>query len=176
MTAITSQQRATTGLRATFTSGKLGKGTAYIKRISDRMRVVLEEAVIQRYGACTTYEHALIQSAGRHEVRAQLCQRKLRQLGDSLESFDRWMSLTKEIGHATDARDRCIMRLGIEHLNSKSKIVDALYGSPVDAQTHATPQVDSEVDPTCDNALGATLGAFSVMPDGESASNEGGSS
>jgi hypothetical protein len=108
-----------------FSLGRTPKGTAYVQRLAGRLRSRLVRAVRQKHGADALPLDGLIQSACRHETRALLLTRWLRDAGDSLAVMDR-VSLMREIGVATDARDRCIRALGLDG----SPDLAALLGVP----------------------------------------------
>ena len=78
-----------------------------------QLRHSLEDILIERESEVTIYNAAVIQSACRHEGRAQLLQRWLRELhnGDKSPSVQDRLSILREIGSATDARDKCLKSL-----------------------------------------------------------------
>lgn len=125
-------------------SAELPKGCRYIERTADRLRLDLESEVCGRHGSIGTYRAALIQSACRHEKRASLCERWLRLAdgnGEKLSTLDR-ASLLREVSNATDSRDKCIERLGLDRPERES-ILDALYRTPapdVAPQREAIPE------------------------------------
>ncbi len=86
-----------------------------MRRLIGQFRHSLEDVVLQRVGEVSLYSGALIQSACRHEGRAQLLQRWLRELdkGDKSPSIHDKLAILKEIGAASDARDRCLKQLGL---------------------------------------------------------------
>src|ERR1700733_3186235 len=127
---------------------KLPKGCSYIRRSVSTFRAAIEEEVIVRFREITTYRAALINSAVRHEQRALLLQRWLREATDSqtashslqaqavdgkhtstiskqtgLGIMDR-AQLLAQISAATDARDKCLERLGLS-IDESQTIIDA---------------------------------------------------
>ncbi len=100
------------GVSSYLCLGRLPKGGAYIRRQLSLLKHQLEKDVQDLYGELTTYHAALIQSACRHEGRAQLLTRWMRQIEDkareqgcTVGTAER-VAIGKEIGSATNARDR----------------------------------------------------------------------
>ena len=85
----------------------------YLELAAFRIRRELEDACIERFGKVDIRSAALIQSVGRHEIRASLAARWLRLEGDRL-SIDQRIALLKEIGTATNSRDKSIDALALE--------------------------------------------------------------
>jgi hypothetical protein len=143
--AHTSRSTHTKGARAGNTnaqrhglrSSRLPKGCASITNSTGELRASLE-AELRTRGPINTYQAALVQSAIRHESRAQLLARWLRLATDAettsegqttkmatgsetstqtrkqgLGVLDK-ASLLRDISAATDARDKCIERLGLD--------------------------------------------------------------
>ena len=102
------------GVSSYLCLGKLPKGGAYIRRQLSLLKQQLERDVQDLYGELTTYHAALIQSACRHEGRAQLLTRWMRQVENDAREKDETVAISdrlaivKEIGSASDARDRCL--------------------------------------------------------------------
>src|SRR5262245_13126618 len=63
---------------AYLATGRLPKGAADIGRLMNSFRFELESAVRGKHGDVTLHAAALVQTACRHEARAQLLQRYLR--------------------------------------------------------------------------------------------------
>jgi hypothetical protein len=114
------------GVRGWAAIGSYPKGCSHVRRLVGRMRVELENAVQSLCGSVSLYQAALIQSACRHEGRALLLTRWLRtesdgarkQAGDASDkpgglTVGERLAILKEIGNATDSRDRCIRGLGL---------------------------------------------------------------
>jgi hypothetical protein len=137
------------GLRA----AKLPAGCRYIENASQSLRLALEDAATAAHGPLTVYRSALIQSACRHETRAQLLSRYLRLASDAetrtvgvttdtatgserssltrsqgLGILDR-AALLREISAATDSRDRCLERLKLDR-DRRQTLIAQLYGAP----------------------------------------------
>lgn len=73
----------------------------------------------------SVYQQALAQSATRHETRALLASRWLRLHEKDLSHNDR-LAFLKHVGDATDARDKCLQRMGLDKDN-EGNVFDALY-------------------------------------------------
>jgi hypothetical protein len=106
------RNRMTWGGRGWAAIGSYPKGFSAVRRYVGRMRAELESAVCAKYGQIGVYHAAIVQSACRHEGRALLLQRLLR-TKDGLPLSDQ-LALLKEIGSATDSRDKCLQRLGLD--------------------------------------------------------------
>ena len=108
------------GVYSFLATGRYPRGAAYVGRLVGQLRQSLESTVMQRESEVTVYNAAVIQSVCRHEGRAQLLQRWLRELekGDNGASIHDRVSILKEIGSATDARDKCLRALGL-HLKQE---------------------------------------------------------
>lgn len=115
------RNRMTWGGRGWAAIGSYPKGFSVVRRYVGRMRAELEAAVCERHGQIGVYEAALVQSACRHEGRALLLQRLLR-VEPGLSVTER-LGIVREIGSASDSRDKCLKGLGLD-LASKTKTVD----------------------------------------------------
>ena len=93
--------------------GSLPVGASYVRRCVGKLRRELEIAVQSQDGELGAYKAGLCQSAARHEGRALLAVRWLRERGDRMNDMER-LAYLKEIGAATDARDRCLRALGLD--------------------------------------------------------------
>lgn len=96
-------------------AGKLPADCKYIENSRNKLRRQVETEIVAARGKTTVYDAALIQSLCRHETRAQLLQRWLRESetdGKPLPIPDR-AQLLREISSATDARDRCLEKLNL---------------------------------------------------------------
>lgn len=101
------------GVNSFLALGRLPRGASYIRRNLNGLGAKLTADVREKYGAVSSLHAALIQSALRHEARAMLLQRWLRLEGNGLPLLER-MALVKGICDASDSRDKCIGRLGID--------------------------------------------------------------
>ena len=110
---------------ASFTTGRLPKGCAYVQRTVNALRRVLEQAVVDRHGDLSTYHAATVQTACRHECRALLWQRWLRERAATMATME-LLAVTKEIAAASDARDRCLRSLGID--KGAPSVASLLFG------------------------------------------------
>jgi len=113
------RNRMTHGIRGWLTIGSLPKGASYVRRIVGEFRRQIESGVLTVSGELTPYASALCQSATRHEARALLAGRWMRQQGEGLPLSDR-LALLKAIADATDARDRCLEKLGLNAMPKES--------------------------------------------------------
>lgn len=147
----------TNGRHAYFTSGRLPRGASYVSRCIRGMRAALETALMERHGTVSIPHAALVSSATRHEARALLTQRLLRE-ADELPVMDR-RQLLADFTAATEARDRCIAALG---LDAEAHPFAALFASgsgPAESE-------GANVGPTPIDAAAATAGASSIEPQG----------
>lgn len=116
----------THGVHAFLATGSLPKKASYIRRQLSQFKLALEAGVREKHSTISLYHAALIQSVIRHEARASLLQRWLR-LGEGLSHADRVMTL-KEIGNATDARDKALKALRLDDSDNGQSILATLYG------------------------------------------------
>jgi hypothetical protein len=137
------RNRTLMGVRGWAAIGSYPKGCSHVRRLVGRMRVELEDAVCEQHGSIGVYQAALVQSACRHEGRALLLTRWLRTETDgsrkcSADATDKPAGLTvaeklgilKEIGNATDSRDRCLKLLGLDAAKDRNPW-DALDGRAI---------------------------------------------
>src|SRR5262245_58388668 len=96
-----------------FLSGRWPGGCQAITRAVRKLRKQLEGEIIARTGDLDVYSAALIQTATRHEARALLWQRWARERFDTLTT-EQLLAITRELGSASDARDRCLKALGLD--------------------------------------------------------------
>ena len=114
------RNRTTHGKHGYLATGSLPKGASYIRRSLGQFRLALENSVQDKEGEICLYNAALIQSSIRHEARAQLLTRWLRKPGKGSDakqpglSFMERLAVLREIGSASDARDKCLQRLGLD--------------------------------------------------------------
>jgi hypothetical protein len=87
----------------------------YIENAARAFQHSTEDAVIVRFGEVGLYHAAVIQSAVRHEIRAKLIGRWLnvaKEQGEKLSLLDQ-ANLLKQLSDASDSRDRCLEKLGL---------------------------------------------------------------
>jgi hypothetical protein len=109
------RNRMTWGGRGWAAIGSYPKGFSAVRRYVGRMRAELEGIVCERHGEVSALHAALIQSACRHEGRALHLQRRLRVgIGPGGLGLNDELAVLKEIGNATDSRDKCLSKLGLE--------------------------------------------------------------
>jgi hypothetical protein len=139
----------TTGLTSYLSTGRWPKGASYVQRLLNGLRRGLERAVVEHGDKVDEYAACIIQSACRHEARALLLQRKLRREVDALTT-DQYLALLRDIGSATDARDKCLRALRLDRRDS-ADVFDGIYSDLSTTQEQArdaainaleTPQAD----------------------------------
>jgi hypothetical protein len=109
--------------------GSLPKGASYVRRCIGKLRRELEIAVQAKEGELGLYQAGLCQSVARHEGRVLLCVRWLRDRGERMSDMER-LAYLREIGSATDSRDRCLRALG---LDKPADPFAGLYSQPLPA-------------------------------------------
>ncbi len=129
------RNRTTHGRRGFLALGTLPKGAAYIRRCIGQLRAECEAAVIEAKGQLNLTDAATCQSVARHEGRALLAVRWLRQRGSEMSDSER-LGYLRELGNATDARDRAIRSLRL----------DVAATDPWTALTDVTAPDDAEPD------------------------------
>lgn len=117
----------THGIYSFLAMGSLPKGASYIRRQLSRLEDALRDAVLDKHGEISLLRAALVQTACRHEGRALLLSRWLRDRAGQMSDHDRMVYL-REIGNASDARDRALKALGLD--NNGRDVIDALYCGP----------------------------------------------
>jgi len=133
----------------------LPEGARYIRRQLGQFRRHLETTILERDGELSVFHAALIQSACRHEGRAQLLTRYLREAGLSLA--DR-LAVLSGIGNATDSRDKCLQRLDLDRRADIDpwKILDMPTHTTAEMATETPPaESDSQEADASENARGA---------------------
>lgn len=121
--AVGNQARTLHGLRA---SG-LPRSAAYLGGQLRAFRRYLRDELAERGIAVRVYQEAIIQSAVRHETRALLAAKWLRDQDGDLKLEQR-IQLLATISMATDARDKCLDRLGLDKADARQTI-DVLYST-----------------------------------------------
>ncbi len=128
------QNRFEHGLRGALSLGSLPPGASYVRKLVGRFRRAVEQTALDVHGSLGLYELSLAQSATRHELRAVLATRYLRDSGDGLPLADK-LALLKTISDATDARDRCLRSLRLD-----TKPEADVWAWPVDDGSDATTE------------------------------------
>lgn len=148
MTTTSTRKRVRHGLRA----AKLPEDARYVQNATDQLRRSCEAALCR---TPSVYEAALIQSACRHERRASLCERWLRLAEDAGElDLSTKLQLQRDIGNATDSRDKCLERLGVN--TSPTSPWDTVYLPSPETPQERTGAAD---DKSCDRDGERTTGA-----------------
>lgn len=103
--------RLKSGRRAWSAVKRLPKGCGSIRRqlYAERDEIEVETGAV--HGKVSLYHAALIQSAIRHSGRAHLLERWLRVQPEM--AFAERIATLREIGNATDSRDKCLKALGL---------------------------------------------------------------
>jgi hypothetical protein len=91
----------------------LPRGCGHIRKSVDTFRRAIEAALLDQYGEIDLYRASLVNSAYRHERTAALCERWIRTEQDALDPSQR-LAYLKQINDATDRRDKCLERLGLD--------------------------------------------------------------
>ena len=125
--ATGNKARMSHGVYSFLALGRAPAGCGYVFRMIGQFKRAVEADVAERYGEISIYHAALIQTACRHEGRAQLLTRKLRQCEAELSHADQLATL-KEIGNASDSRDKCLKLLGLDDAGRREDVLASLYG------------------------------------------------
>jgi hypothetical protein len=139
--------------RYSLTVGKPPAKFRRVWRAGLAVRRAIESAVINARGDISLIDAAVIQTAVRWEITAQLAQRWLLTSTDDLTTDER-LRHAKLISVASTERDRCLKSLGLER---RGDVLDALYAMPTDTMADE-PGGDQPAD--CDMPSGddASLG------------------
>ena len=92
-----------------------------------QLRRALDAATLDQHGELNVFQSATVQTACRHEARAMLLQRWLRNEFGELSTSEK-VSILGEIGKASDARDRCLRALGLDQRLQDDPL--GLYATP----------------------------------------------
>jgi len=128
-------------IRHGLRSASLPASARFIEDQARVFRRCVRAAVTERTGSePTLYEEALVLSVARHEQRAQLAGRWLRLEGDSL-SIEQRLALLKTISDASDQRDKCLQKLGLDRKPGDADIWATLRYAPQEPASgeQATP-------------------------------------
>ncbi len=129
------------GLRA----GRLPRGASYVKRETDALRRIIEDAVAESNdGSVTLYHAALVQSVIRWERHGMLCQRWLRLESDQL-SADQRVSFSREVARASSERDKCLRELGLNE-KPNSDMWSVLDARPAITSGNDEPPASAQCD------------------------------
>lgn len=120
----------TNALRHGLKSGSLPKDAKYIQHQINKLRRILEAAVLEVKGQITLTDASCILSAIQWEKHKALCHRWLRIEGDSMKPTDR-LTFSREIARASNERDRCIRELDLDRDPIQSQW-DALDAEVID--------------------------------------------
>ena len=163
------RNRTTHGVHGYLAIGSLPKGASYIRRSLGQFRLALENSVQDKEGEICLYNAALIQSSVRHEARAQLLTRWLRKPGKDSDakqpglSFTERLAVLREIGSATDARDKCLQRLGLDQ-RQQTDIWSVLEASDEPSETSADSPAHGSGAFTSEDVTGRGEGSAPAIP------------
>lgn len=163
-----------TGLRGALTLGSVPKRYSYVRKIAGRFRREVETAALAVHGSLGLLELAYAQSATRHELRCLYAMRALRDGADDLLLADR-LRLMDTIGNATDSRDKCLQRLGLDTRREDRDPWAIIDNPPAIAHDapHDAPQRDvSQAVPKVTEAAPDAPGAAVDPRKGESADGQ----
>lgn len=104
------------GLHRTLAIGGLPSGMTYVRRLVNEFRRAVEAATLATCGEVDLFHSAVVQTCCRHEQRSLLAQRWLR-TAQGL-TIDQQLALSREIGQASEARDRCLRLLGLDRCDA----------------------------------------------------------
>lgn len=134
----------TFGMSSMLTSGRLPKGAGYCRRHVLAMGRELAVAVNSQRGKVTTRDSLAINAAQRHELRAVLLHRRYRLEGGNL-TVEQEAMLLREIGRATDARDRAIDRLRLDaEASPQAAALQKFWQAPAAGQTLTVPSKEHQ--------------------------------
>lgn len=159
------------GVRGYLALGRMPAGASYVRKLVFGLRKHLEATIIDQHGEINVYRAALVQSSCRHEARAQLLTRWLR-TDEGLKLPER-LAVLKEIGAASDSRDRCLERLGL-NVDAKSDPWAMLaLPSRVDAQDAASgtqgDEGESDAKEEAADATGVDSGDVAAVQEDDAA-------
>jgi len=119
-------------IRHNFVAGKLPGNCKDIQNRGDRIRRMLESAVLDAKGEIGITDASCINSAIRWERHAQLCNRWLLNNHGAMSHADK-LKFSRETADASDKRDKAIRQLGLDK-DSEHDLVTALYSPAVEAK------------------------------------------
>ena len=117
-------------LRHGLKSGKMPREMKYLEPRINRLRVSLENAIVDIRGEVTTAEAGIIQTAMRWEAHACKAHHWLRVEYDELKTLEK-LHCSREIALASAARDKAIKELGIDQRTVQDNNIESLYTEPV---------------------------------------------
>lgn len=123
------RNRVTHGLRRTFTTGRLPRGSSYIGGTLQALRREIETALLARDGAIGIGAAAATQTACRHERTAQLAQKWLAENPEM--PLELKLKFANQVAVSSEARDRALKALGLDPRPADRRSVAAsLYTIP----------------------------------------------
>src|SRR5690349_17873179 len=117
----------THGLRATVLGGT-PKGAAYVCKVVNEFRRQLEAVVLDAKGAISFTDACHVSTAARWERHALLASRWLKLQAADM-SHDQRLAFSRDIGKASESRDRAIAALKLDV--NVANVLDSLYGPKI---------------------------------------------
>lgn len=139
------------GVHSFLAIGRMPRGASYVRRLLGKYQRSLRRAVEANGDAVSLYQAGLITSAIRHEGRALLLTRWLRDK-ESMKDQDK-LAYAREIGAATDARDRCVKQLELDR--KRDSFADTYEAYLRGGRTIDVPDPEA-APPAADAAAGRT--------------------
>ena len=138
-------------LRHGLRTGRLPAHCSYITRATDELRRQLEDEVVKFHGELDVYHAAVIQSIIRHERRAQLLQKWLRdasRAGAKPLTIMEGAQLLRDISAATESRNRALRELGLNNSENRfARIYAGVLNRPNTAlRSHEASSGSTETD------------------------------
>lgn len=121
--------------------GRMPAGCSHLTSAIRGLEAELTDVVKATHGGLMVAHKALIQSACRHEARAALVQYWLCERAKKMTDSDR-LAYLREIGAASDARDRCLKALGLDR--AARDTLDSLFLPPPDEPADEPAAGDSD--------------------------------
>jgi hypothetical protein len=168
----------TSGLSSYLSTGRWPKGASYVQRLVSGLRRGLEYAIAERGIKAEEYAVCLIQSACRHEARALLLQRKLRNEVENLTT-DQYLAVLRDLSAATDARDRCLKGLRLDEALKPLSVTDcpqcglSYFGECKCAIPPAAAAGQPVAEDDAGQAISASDGQEVAGPAGDAAAGQG---
>lgn len=105
-------------------------GDKSIENEVGKLRALARDAIAALFGDVSLYREAALQSAIRHEARARLAAKWLRDEHNPRKqktlTLSERLALTATISNATDARDKCLKLAGLDSVISPASMWDAI--------------------------------------------------
>lgn len=162
-------------IRHGLMAGRLPKGAGYVRRETDQLRTLIENAVAAANGGeISLNDAACIQTAIRWERHALLAQRWLRLEAETLTP-DQRLAFSRDVARASAERDKCLKSLGLDVRPGSDPwaVLDTL--PPADSangQDHTAGNQDGDTSDDSDQGADSAIDEQSDVSD--DGSNDGG--